>query len=483
MMRAVNFSQYLVNDGRATQMTLILSNDDADKLLTMPECIAVLEEAYAELAEGRGVSRTRSDCFAPTAREDALYSLKSMDGVVPKFGVGAVRINSDIVTWPKRGNNVRREKIPAAPGNRYVGLVLLFSTETGEPLAIFPDGVMQRMRVGAANGLGVKYLARQDATTVAILGSGWQAGAQLMAVCAVRDIATIRCFSPNAENRDAFARQMSEALGVEIIPVAQPEEAITGADIVMCATNSVDHIFFERWIEPGVHLSSIKIPEIEPNAVKRADRVAVHVHDTKPIHAATKGIVLPETGRRPRLGDRRCDRFFQAADLAGPDRRPRRRPQVRRRGHLLSQQYRARLSIRRRRRAALPQGQGKRRRPRSADRLVHGRRASVDGEPTPRRLRSPAGAPGRAVGQRSWVSGTTMCTDKPLRVNERCTSPFNCRSMTMPTSREPKPRRRGRRAGGPFFSTQSRINVMPRSVRLTDQLRSSCPWAATSCHA
>src|SRR5580700_4741851 len=216
-------------------MTLILSNDDADKLITMPECIDVLEEAYAELAEGRGVSRTRSDTFAPTAREDALYSLKSMDGIVPKFGVGAVRINSDIVTWPKRGNNVRREKVPAAPGNRYVGLVLLFSTENGEPLAIFPDGVIQRLRVGAANGLGVKYLARQDAQTVGILGSGWQAGAQLMAVRAVRDITAIRCFSPNAENRVTFSRQMSDALGIEVIPVAQPEEAIKGADIVMCA--------------------------------------------------------------------------------------------------------------------------------------------------------------------------------------------------------------------------------------------------------
>jgi alanine dehydrogenase len=277
-------------------MTLILSNADAEKLVTMPECIAVLEDAYVELAEGRGISRTRSDCFAPTARDDALYSLKSMDGVAPKFGVGAVRINSDIVTWPKRGNNVRREKVPAAPGNRYVGLVLLFSTENGEPLAIFPDGVLQRLRVGAANGLGVKYLARDNAQTVGILGSGWQAGAQLMAVCAVRDIKTIRCFSPNAENRIAFAWQMNQALGVDVEPVAQPEDAIAGADIVLCATNTVDHIFFERWIEPGMHLSSIKIPEIEPNAVKRADRVVIHVHDTKPIHVATKGIAPAETG-------------------------------------------------------------------------------------------------------------------------------------------------------------------------------------------
>ena len=160
-------------------MTLILSNDDVDKLVTMPECIDVLEEAYVELAEGRGISRTRSDCITPTTgHADALYSLKSMDGVVPKLGVGAVRINSDIVSWPKRGNNVRREKLRAAPGGRYVGLVLLFSTENGEPLAIFPDGVMQRMRVGAANGLGIKYLARKNAATVGILGSGCSSGWQ-----------------------------------------------------------------------------------------------------------------------------------------------------------------------------------------------------------------------------------------------------------------------------------------------------------------
>src|SRR5204863_2685706 len=134
-------------------------------------------------------------------------------GIVPKLGVGAVRINSDIVTWPKEAGNERRVKLPSAPNARYVGLVLLFSSETGEPLAIFPDGVVQRMRVGAANGLGVKYLARQDARTVGILGSGWQAGAQLMAACAVRDIKSIRCFSPTKANREAFSSQMSTMFG------------------------------------------------------------------------------------------------------------------------------------------------------------------------------------------------------------------------------------------------------------------------------
>jgi alanine dehydrogenase len=273
-------------------MTLILSNDDVDKLLTMPECIDVLEEAYVELVEGRGVNRTRSDCITPTSRPDAVYGLKSMDGVIPKLGIGAIRINSDVVTFPKKGNNFVREKVPAAPGARYTGLVLLFSSENGEPLAIMPDGVMQRIRVGAANGLGVKYLARRDATSVGILGCGWQAGTQLMAACATRKITTIRCFSPTKANREAFAQQMTGLLGVEVRPVEQPEDATKGVDIVMCATNSLDNIFFERWVEEGVHLSSIKQPEIEMKALKRADRIVLHAHEVSPMHVTTRDLAL-----------------------------------------------------------------------------------------------------------------------------------------------------------------------------------------------
>jgi ornithine cyclodeaminase/alanine dehydrogenase-like protein (mu-crystallin family) len=128
-----------------------------------------------------------------------------------------------------------------------------------------------------------------------MLGSGWQAGAQLMAACAVRDIQAIRCFSPNAEHCAAFAANMSALLGVEVQPVDGPEEAIRGADIVMCATNSIDHIFFARWIEPGMHVSSIKRPEIEVAAIKRADRVVIHWNDPAPIHVAAKGVTIEET--------------------------------------------------------------------------------------------------------------------------------------------------------------------------------------------
>jgi ornithine cyclodeaminase/alanine dehydrogenase-like protein (mu-crystallin family) len=220
-----------------------------------------------------------------------------MDGVVPSLGVGAVRINSDIVTNPLVGNTRRRVKVPAAPGARYVGLVLLFSTHTGEPLAIFPDGILQRIRVGAANGLGVKYMARENARALGILGSGFQAETQLLAACAVRPIETIRCFSPNRENRESFSARMTETLQIPVVPVEQPEDALSGIDIAMCATNSIAPILFKNTIRPGMHLSSIKKPEIEPDAIRAADRVAVHTHDTTPILVVAKGADFKEDAK------------------------------------------------------------------------------------------------------------------------------------------------------------------------------------------
>ena len=280
-------------------MTLILSNKDVEQLLTMPDCIATLEESYVELAEGRGLSRTRSDCLVPTGRDGAHYSLKSMDGVIPKLGIGAVRINSDIITMPKVGNSVRRVKVPAAPNDRYVGLVLLFSTDNGEPLAILPDGIMQRFRVGGASGLGIKYLARKNARTLGIIGSGGQAGTQLKAACAVRDIETIRCFSPNRERREAFCAEMSDILDIEVQPVDQPEAAVKGVDVALCATSSEDAIFFQPWLEPGMHVGAIRRPEIEIDAVRQADRVVIHTRDLNPITEISVDLV-----KKSKIGER-----------------------------------------------------------------------------------------------------------------------------------------------------------------------------------
>lgn len=137
----------------------------------------------------------------------AAHYLKSMDGAVPRLQAAAIRLTSDVVTFPLVNGLRRREKIPAAPGNRWLGLVLLFSTANGELLAIMNDGVLQRYRVGGTNGIGAKYLARADARTMGILGSGWQAGTQLMALTAVRPSGRSKCTARPASTPSASPRR------------------------------------------------------------------------------------------------------------------------------------------------------------------------------------------------------------------------------------------------------------------------------------
>lgn len=278
-------------------MTRIFSNADVEKYLTIEDCLAAMEEGYREIGEGRAAFRTSSNIVTPTVHEGGIYALKSMDGAVPSLGVSCIRLNSDILTWATVAGAMRRVKKPAAPGERWVGLVLLFSTHTGEPLAIFPDGIMQRMRVGATNGLGVKFMAREDARTVAIIGSGFQAGAQLMAVTRVRKISDIRVFSPTRANREAFAKEWSAKLGVSVTPVDSAEAAVKGRDIVLCSTSSLDTVFYKKWLEPGMHLSTIKAHEIEPHCINSCDLRAVHIHEPPVNIIRTHGVKIGEDSK------------------------------------------------------------------------------------------------------------------------------------------------------------------------------------------
>jgi ornithine cyclodeaminase/alanine dehydrogenase-like protein (mu-crystallin family) len=268
---------------------LILSNEDAEQLLTMADCIAALEEAYREQAGGQAVNAPRSDVVTSTQRPEAVYSLKLMGAVIRGLGVGVVRLNSDIISFA----NQRQVKIPLAPGNRYTGLVLLFSVDTGEPLAIFPDGVVQRMRVGATSALGAKYLARGDARTVAVIGAGWQAGGHVMAIAALRELKEIRCYSPTREKLEAFCGDMNQRTGVAVRPVASAEEAVKGADIVLCATNASQHVFLDRWYTPGMFVCTIRGPELEPAVVKQSDIVVVHDRTVHESARFTRGVTVP----------------------------------------------------------------------------------------------------------------------------------------------------------------------------------------------
>src|SRR4030095_2566616 len=129
---------------------------------------------------------------------------KTMSGVLPNRKIAALRLNSSVVKWYEKAGGVRKDKLPVVGGNRYVGLVMLFSTETGEPLAIFPDGYVQKLRVAGASAIAARYLARKNCTTMALLGSGWQASAHLVTMAMIRDLKRVKVFSPTPESRRKF---------------------------------------------------------------------------------------------------------------------------------------------------------------------------------------------------------------------------------------------------------------------------------------
>src|SRR5436190_11740843 len=249
---------------------LVLSNDEIARLLTMEDCMAALEPMYRDYANERALLSPRVDNISPSSHPGGYYGFKHMGGTWPAQRIQALRINSDVVTHPLIAGKPRRVKQPLA-GGRWVGLVLLFSTDTGALLAMFPDGVMQRMRVGAASGLALKHLAREDVSVLALIGTGWQAGAQLMAARAVRRFKEVRVYSPRPESRAAFVAQFKD-----VKPVDTVDDCVKGADVILAATSSMVRVIEPKWLKPGMHIGCIKSQEIDGEVLDRCSRVLVH---------------------------------------------------------------------------------------------------------------------------------------------------------------------------------------------------------------
>jgi ornithine cyclodeaminase/alanine dehydrogenase-like protein (mu-crystallin family) len=116
------------------------------------------------------------------------------------------------------------------------------AAKAGEPMAIFPDGELQPTRVAGTSAPTSKYLAKKDVRSGALIGTGWQAQVQLRAIDAVHTISDFQVYPTQKENRGRFAMEWSEKISAQIRPCEIAREAISGADIALCATNSMEHV-------------------------------------------------------------------------------------------------------------------------------------------------------------------------------------------------------------------------------------------------
>ena len=238
-------------------MALFLTEQEVARLLPMDECIEALDQAFAHAGAGQVDNKPRSRIRMPGG---FFHFMAAADGGQGVFGYKA---------YPSF----------AGPGGAKM-MVMLYDYQTGQMLACMEAGRLGQIRTGAASGLATRYMARGGASTVAVIGSGFQARTQLEAVCAVREISEARVFSRRQERREDFAQTSSERLGVNVRPVDSPQECVEGADVVITITSARDPVALGEWIAPGAHINAAGgnhwiRREVDEAAVLRSEVIVV----------------------------------------------------------------------------------------------------------------------------------------------------------------------------------------------------------------
>lgn len=291
-------------------MTIIITDSDVERLLTMPDCIEAMRVAFKDFSNGIAVNRPRMRYLAQHPDPERKYLANVHVGAVPTYGIACVRAGSQIIIPPGPNNDRRLYENPS-PFNW--GIVILYSLETAEPLALMHEFYLSGMRVGATTGAAVDAVARADASRLGLFGTGKQARAALEAICAVRPITRVRVHSPSPEHRDMFVRDMARP-GLDLM-AAKPREVVEGADIVCCATTSMQAVFDGDWLEDGQFVVSIansdvtnKRSEVDARTYERSTDIIVNDWEsvvdnrqTELLDPIDQGIV--DRGRVHELGD------------------------------------------------------------------------------------------------------------------------------------------------------------------------------------
>ena len=220
---------------------LFLSDADVEKLLNMKEAIETVEEAFREYAKGNVVLPSRSTIMIPKYNG----SISFMPSYLTELDAQATKI---ISIYPDN----REKGLPTT-----IAWIIVNDPKTGLVKAFMDATYLTAMRTGAITGVAAKYLAPKDSRTVAIFGAGVQGRTQTWSACTVRDIKQVFVYDLYKEAREKFAEEMTEKLGIDVIPVNSGEEACINADIVLTATTSSKPVIKRSWLKEKVHVSAI----------------------------------------------------------------------------------------------------------------------------------------------------------------------------------------------------------------------------------
>jgi alanine dehydrogenase len=218
---------------------LLLSRREVEELLDVDELIDALAGAMADLSAGRASVPNRVAAFVD--EHDGLL------GAMPGYAPSAGALVSKLVTLFPHNSGLPTHQ----------AVIAVFDPESGRPTALLDGTAITAIRTGAGSALATRLLAREDAATLAILGTGVQAGAHARAVVRVRALDEIRLAGRDPERTAAVATQLAAELDRPVLPCSTYAEALDGAGIVCACTHAVEPVVRRDWLAPGTHVTSV----------------------------------------------------------------------------------------------------------------------------------------------------------------------------------------------------------------------------------
>lgn len=237
----------------------LLNEPQVKALLPMADLVQAMEDALARFSAG--------DVLQPVRSVLSVGPTKAFFGLMPAYMPEPARLGAKLVTV-FGGNEARG--LPS-----HLATILLLDPDTGALLAILDGRYITEARTAAVSAVSARHLARAEARTLAIIGSGVQARSHLEALAEVRALDDIRVWSPRQASRDRFVTEMAAHARGRLRTAGTAAEALDGADIVVLATSSVSPVIEDAWVAPGAHVISVGAcrpdqREMDPALVARA---------------------------------------------------------------------------------------------------------------------------------------------------------------------------------------------------------------------
>ena len=242
---------------------LILSKEEVRHALPMIQMIAATKDAYAALSAGKAEVPLRGSLSIPPHEATALL----MPAYLQQEAGEALTVKI-VSVFPR---NVDRD-LPLIHA-----VVMVLQAYSGQPLALLEGSSLTAIRTGAASGAATDILARPESQVAGIFGAGVQSRTQLEAICSVRSIKKVFVYDPRQDQVDKFIQEMAGQgpIPKDIRQANGPQEAVSQADIICCATTSTTPVFDDQHLKSGVHINGVgsftpEMQEIPPETVQRA---------------------------------------------------------------------------------------------------------------------------------------------------------------------------------------------------------------------